>query len=183
MMQTKYPGYFLRLDMDGVSADFEGWAFDVIGPGWKSEIDKPNWGKFADYPRLYKELPVLPHFGELFGNCVSMFGLGSMAQLTALPSRAAQAFPMAGADKIRWSRENVDPELLVGFGPFAVDKQLHVRSPREILIDDTEININQWNAAGGIGILYKDLNPEVSPVPALLAELTNRIELLERKLK
>lgn len=34
------------------------------------------------------------------------------------------------------------------------DKQLLCRSERDFLIDDKESNIDEWNAAGGVGILF-----------------------------
>jgi hypothetical protein len=145
----------IYLDMDGVLADFEGWASSIIGPDWKKEIDEPKWGKFALYPRLYAELPVMEKALELYEFCCEYIGDETkVGILTALPNRARDVFPMAAQDKTEWARKNINKSIRVNFGPFAVNKQLHCVYPTDILIDDMKINIDQWNSKGGIGLQH-----------------------------
>lgn len=146
----------IYLDMDGVLADFEGWAASTIGPDWKSEIGKPNWGKFEDFPDLFSQLPVMPGAVGLYQKCCDLVGEDQVYVLTALPSRAHDQFPLAAYHKSKWISQHISPNLRVNFGPFAQHKQLYIRHPLDILIDDQPLNIDQWKAAGGIGVLYKD---------------------------
>jgi 5'-nucleotidase len=144
----------LYLDMDGVVANFEGWAADSIGPTWKQEIDKPDWGSFGNFPNLYLNLPKMINADSLYHECCALVGEDRVQFLTALPRRAQPIFPNAARHKVEWIKKNISPKARVHFGPYAVDKQLHVRSPEDILVDDMKINIDQWNKAGGIGILH-----------------------------
>jgi hypothetical protein len=41
------------------------------------------------------------------------------------------------------------------FGPYSKDKKDHCVSG-DILLDDRKSNIDEWNQAGGIGILYRN---------------------------
>lgn len=145
----------IYLDQDGVMADFEGWAFQVIGPDWKEEIDKDNWGRFADYPDIYKILPLMEGALPLYRGCVEIMGNKNQVQiLTAIPNRALRVFPHAPQHKIEWAEGNIDPDLRVHFGPFAQHKQFHFKHPGDILIDDMAQNIEQWRSVGGFGIVH-----------------------------
>jgi hypothetical protein len=59
-------------------------------------------------------------------------------------------------DKMIWLAETV-PDLIkeasFAIGPNAIDKQNHC-VPGDVLIDDSKLNIPQWNAKGGFGILH-----------------------------
>ncbi len=70
--------------------------------------------------------------------------------LTAIPK--ASKIPSSTSDKINWIQRYF-PDLLNNFnvGPYAEDKWKHCK-PDDVLIDDKERNIKQWNAAGGRGI-------------------------------
>jgi hypothetical protein len=151
----------LYLDMDGVLANFEGWAEEVIGKDWKKEIDKPDWGKFNQYPDLYDSLPKMKNADMLYEECCNIVGRGNVSILTALPRRAQPYFPNAARHKTNWARYHINTDIRVYFGPYAVDKQLHVRYQEDILIDDMEINIDQWCKAGGSGILHTSVGNSI----------------------
>lgn len=145
------------LDMDGVLAGFEDWSQDVIGPDWKAEIDQPEWGAYQNHPRLYSKLPIMQGADVLYATCCKIVGKDHVHILTALPNRARSHFPHAAMDKIQWARTYISPSIKVLFGPFAKDKQHHCRYGKDILIDDMAINIEQWRAAGGLGILHTEV--------------------------
>lgn len=145
----------IYLDMDGVLADFEGWALNNIGPMWKAEISKPGWGKFAEFTNLYSLLPILENAKELYEVCCDTTGDRNQVRiLTALSNKAGSKFPTAAVDKINWARYNIHPDIRVVFGPYAQDKQYHCSLPEDILIDDMGINVSQWVGRGGTGILH-----------------------------
>jgi hypothetical protein len=162
----------IYLDMDGVLADFDTKAAELVGPKYKSEIQKPEWGAVGEIPELYSMLPLMPYAIELYEACCEVAGDRDLVRvLTALPKRASHKFPDAARHKIEWARKNIHPSLRVYFGPLAADKQHHVSSLNDVLIDDMKKNITQWTAAGGIGILhtsYRDTILQLAEVRRLL---------------
>jgi hypothetical protein len=144
----------IYLDLDGVLADFERKAQEVLGDCWREEIENDGWGKFAQHPRIFSTLPVMHGANELYEFCCNLTGDKNRVQLlTALPSRVD--FREAARDKIEWARKHIDKHVRVNFGPYAKDKQYHCRIG-DILIDDMEINILQWRDRGGHAILHID---------------------------
>ena len=84
--------------------------------------------------------------------------------LTALPSLALVRNSIE--DKLEWVSRHVTPvigrDLKVNFGPYSRDKSKWARrriiTPPDILIDDRRLNIEQWNDAGGLGILHRSFD-------------------------
>lgn len=56
--------------------------------------------------------------------------------------------------------------MKVNFGPYAKDKQYHCEVG-DILIDDSSINIEQWRARGGIGILHTSTDDTIEQLRKL----------------
>jgi len=148
----------LYLDMDGVLADFEGWAADTFGEHeWKREINLPNWGLFTKYTNIFSLLPLMPGAIELYNHCVDIMEDKNQVQiLTALPQRSPEMLQTAAQHKIEWARKHISKDVRVRFGPFAKDKKFHVHQSDDVLVDDVSSNIEEWRAAGGHGILHLD---------------------------
>lgn len=146
----------IYLDMDGVLADFNGSTNKILKEmgcqdDWKVEVEKPYWGMIGlSIKDIYARLEVLPDAMELVEFCLSQ--TDDVEILTAIPRRAH--FPDAVDHKREWINKNFPMIKHVNYGPYAKDKQYHCRRNSDILIDDSEINIEQWNAKGGIGILH-----------------------------
>jgi hypothetical protein len=161
--------HIIYLDLDGVIFDFERWAESTIGSDWKLEIDSHEWGRFRNYPNLYRDLPLMSDALELYHGCLELVEDRNQVQiLTALPSRAGHRFPEAAKDKIEAVHRHLDPNIRVHFGPLAKDKQYHKIHHLDVLIDDMEININQWNEVGGIGILHRSAEKSLIETKAKL---------------
>jgi 5'(3')-deoxyribonucleotidase len=153
------------LDMDGVIADWEGHVHSLVGADWKDELKQPLWGRINQHPDLYRNLPVLPGAKILFQHLVDKYGERNVRLLTALPYRAHTVFPLCMQHKIEWFHEHFgNHKVPVLFGPYAVDKQKHVKHSTDILIDDMELNIQQWNDAGGCGILHTSVEETLKRV-------------------
>jgi 5'(3')-deoxyribonucleotidase len=145
----------LYLDMDGVVADFNGYAKKVlnkdrlIGDLWSED----EWQKLKDDPRIYSRLDKTPEADLLVDFCRKFAVERSLSLLflTAVPKN--NDVPWAFYDKVLWASEYY-PDIPVMFGPYSKDKHLHC-SPGDILIDDRQSNIYDWASAGGIAILHR----------------------------
>jgi hypothetical protein len=159
----------LYLDMDMVLVNLYGKLRELAGPAYLKEFDKPDWGIFSKHPDLYSTLELMPDARILYWNCVEWCyrteTRHTVQVLTALPYRL-DLFPLAAAHKVEQMR-TLDKNLRVCFGPFPEDKHLHVRSSRDILIDDRQSNIDQWRTAGGIGILHTSTEESLRQLYAL----------------
>ena len=143
---------FIYLDMDGVLANWEAKAKELIGDDWRAEVQKANWGGLYSYKDLFAIIEPMDDALELYDACLVIAGSRERVQiLTALPNRAN--FPSAAQDKINWIHKHIHPEVRVNFGPRAQDKQWHCQNG-DVLIDDKERNIVQWVARGGCGIIH-----------------------------
>jgi len=146
------------LDMDGVVSDFDKYANEILGystPGGK-RYPLEDWAKISANPRFYRHLDLCP-YADLLVNKVCELAKAKgydVKFLTAIPR--ANDVPWCFNDKVEWAQQNF-PEIPVWFGPYSHDKQHHCQ-PGDILIDDRDDNINEWNRVGGIGILHVNYN-------------------------
>lgn len=146
----------IYLDMDGVVADFNAYARSVlkkteVGEKWPHE----EWVKLRDNPRMYRDLPKTPYADQLVETATEIVNRNKwqLLFLTAVPKN--NDIFWAFSDKVTWARIRY-PWVPVHFGPYSHDKHVHAK-PNDILIDDRTSNITEWNAAGGIGILHRDI--------------------------
>jgi len=146
----------IYLDMDGVLADFDSAVKKLLG---KSLHDFPTsqagWDAMEPYKEtFFRTLDPMPDAYELVTGVINYAFIRGMntAVLTAIPK--LNRFPGVHIDKREWVREHF-PKLYNDFniGPYAIHKQLHCY-PGDVLIDDNPMNIEQWNACGGIGIFH-----------------------------
>lgn len=146
----------INCDMDGVVADFDAFVFINMGRTFSHQAgpgaDAEMWNFLSKYERLYYVLPSMPYAEELLQTIMAI-PAAAKRMLTAIPRRAS--VPTAEKDKIDWMAERFPHiPLPVVIGPFSRDKWKHVKNPGDILIDDRHDNIQEWIAAGGIGILH-----------------------------
>jgi 5'(3')-deoxyribonucleotidase len=141
----------IYVDMDGVVADFDGFARQKLdSKKFNSALDRwedSEWQRLREVPNLYRQLPKM-HKADLMMLKAQRFvdDLGwDMYMLTAIPHK--NDIPDCQHDKILWMQEYY-PDVRVRFGPYSVDKQHHCL-PGDILIDDRPQNCEQWRAAGG----------------------------------
>ena len=143
------------VDMDGVVADFDTFASDLLGRkiGWhqsKFDLTGEEWEKLTTVDRLYYQLPLMPDATKLIAYVRSLSTRFHVQFLTAVPRRTTM--PDAKADKQAWV-DKYFPGMKMDIGPFSHDKQKWC-SPGDILIDDRPSNIEEWMRAGGIAIYH-----------------------------
>ena len=155
--------------MDNVVADFEAHYLSITGSNWESEEDAlSRWRKLAGREKFF--FSTMPAFddSERFINEIRQLGERAGFQckfLTAVPS--LWNFPPAEEEKTRWVIEKLNSELPVLIAPFARDKANHCKVG-DILIDDSQLNIQQWDSAGGVGILHLSFEKSLSQLAKLV---------------
>ena len=143
------------LDMDGVVADFDTFASNLLGRpiGWndsKQDLTDEEWVKLASVDRLYYQLPLMPDATKLVAYVKSLSTRFQIGFLTAVPRRTTM--PSARDDKQAWV-DKYFPGMRMDIGPYSHDKQKWC-NPGDILVDDRPSNIEQWKAAGGFAIYH-----------------------------
>lgn len=161
----------IYIDMDGVVADFDGYAKEILGystPGGK-RYPPEDWAKISANERLYLLLDKCSNADILIKEVCKLAKDWNydVRFLTAIPR--ANDVPWVFHDKMQWCNLHY-PHIPVWFGPYSHDKQHHCQ-PGDILIDDRSSNIDEWNTAGGIGILHHDTS--IDNTLALLRESVN----------
>lgn len=139
-MVTKQPHLFL--DCDGVLADFDRGAMDLLG----MEADAfqkrygPGlfWKRLAGHGNFYGELAELPDARRLFGAVRHL----KPTILTGLPLGK-----WAAPQKERWAAEHFPGVPIIT--TLAREKHLHMQKG-DVLVDDRENHRKLWEDAGGI---------------------------------
>ena len=142
----KVMDYKIYCDMDGVLADFESGYEELTGIDLQGEF-KPE--------------------GEEFWNPISKAGVGFWEGLKWMPGgqrlwdylkpfnpvllSAPSREQSSRIGKHVWVKHKIPGTKLIL--RYASQKQ-ELATPESILIDDRQVNIDQWEAAGGIGILH-----------------------------
>lgn len=148
------------LDMDGVFADFEVVASEILGRkvGWGiNDLLDEDWSTLQKVPNLYRNLPVMPGSTDLMEAVLNLQDEFEIKFLTAIPR--VKTIPSARQDKTDWIDENF-PGIPVEFGPFSKDKWKHAKF-LDILIDDKPSNVLEWVSKGnGISILHEGIDFE-----------------------
>ena len=163
-------GYKIYLDMDGVVADFEQRFRDLSGMGpreFEAKYGKNAFWDFIDEGdnkiKFWVGIPPMEGASQL----VNYVSKHDYVMLTA-PSIKKQS----RLGKALWIRNHTGdifpskPTVI-----FKAAKEKHKVKPslteKDILIDDKASTIDNWNAAGGTGILYTSANQAISELKKL----------------
>jgi 5'(3')-deoxyribonucleotidase len=157
----------LYLDMDGVIADFDEYAFRTLGlPPSEGVYAQAEWVRLAANPRIYRDLVKTPYADDLIAFCKEYCTKHEydLKFLSAVPK--GNDVPWSFYDKVNWAR-NYYPTIPVFFGPFSKDKWQRCE-PGDILIDDRLSNITAWMGQGGRAILHKDYATTISKLKSFV---------------
>ena len=146
--------------MDGVLADFDRGVRELcnMNPLPQSEdqpfgYDDELWSKVRDVGRFYDKLELIPGAKELFDYVYNSYG-DKCEILTGIP-KPRRGITTAGEDKINWVKRLLSKDVVVNI-VWREDKPDYCTGKDCILIDDYELNINEWENSGGTGILFSD---------------------------
>lgn len=144
------------LDLDGVMVNLEKKIKEVFG---STDISDKTylWSKLGEIDHLFLNLEPMPGYRVLFDYLKELENNGTihLEILTALPY-STNKLVTAKQDKIDWVRKYLDSNIKVNTVVGGVNKSKFVKHSSDILIDDTKRNIDGWNAAGGVGLLFKN---------------------------
>ena len=148
----------LYCDVDGVLADFDN--------GTKRYTSKfsNNWEDLP--PNFFSELDKLENSKEFVNTLKKMFK-DNFYILTAIPKpHRGEISKRAKKDKINWLEKNFNIPRNKIIVVYREQKQ-NFANPNSILIDDTPVNVQEWNNQGGIGILFKNHNQAINQINSI----------------
>ena len=159
LQEQEDPKYKIYVDMDGVLVDFDG-GYEKLTGMTTREADAKGpeffWKPISKAgAKWWITLNWMPD-GKQLWDYVKKYN----PELLSAPSRE-EASKMG--KRIWVKRELPGAKLILR----SADKKQEFASPTSILIDDREKNIEQWEAAGGIGILHTDTSSTIKKLKEL----------------
>ena len=142
-------------DMDGCIADFDKSFYDITGLTTDEVDDTELWSRISNHgkSRFFSELPWMPGGKDLWNFITNNFL--QVKILTAL-GKSDLVDKQTTIGKRAWLHKNIpslsDSDIIMVQNKH---KKRHYSKPGDIIIDDTEVVIKEWNKKGGIGILHK----------------------------
>lgn len=158
-MKTK----FCFLDMDGVLADFNGGILKVHGKENPYNPNEKGLWNIGDYwnisndemmkpthqPGFWENLEVIPGSFEMVETLADIFGIDNICILSSPAKNSAICIP----EKIKWLQKYF-PEIAERKNYFFGSKKGFMGAEGNWLVDDGDFNIEDFEAAGGNGLLF-----------------------------
>jgi hypothetical protein len=149
----------LYLDCDGVLADFDRGATELLGMPPRAFENQRGigafWRELARHPDFYGTLPLMPDAMRLFDSVRHL----DPVILTGLP-RGRWAAPQ----KVRWAARHFPGTRILTV--IAVNKRNHAQQG-DILVDDQLKRTHLWEEAGGIFVHHIDVGSTITRLAAL----------------
>ncbi|HEY6662677.1 MAG TPA: hypothetical protein VIZ66_07120 [Sphingomicrobium sp.] len=143
----------LFLDADGVLADFDRGACELLGMKPKAYIDKRGrgmfWKRLANASNFYGSLPKMPDADLLFDAVKHL----NPTILTGLPLGS-----WAAPQKVKWAAEHFPGVPIVTC--LARDKHKHMHRG-DVLVDDREKHRKAYEDAGVVFVHHKNAEDSI----------------------
>jgi len=143
------------VDMDGVLADFDKGFSDITGKSSDNVSDQELWALIEKHgkARFFFELPWMNGGKEMWQYITNNF---LRVKIFSALGKSDKIDRQTTQGKIAWLRHNIpslqsDDIILVE----NKHRKRHYSRPGDIIVDDTEVVIQEWVKKGGIGILHK----------------------------
>jgi len=158
-LNEKVMDYKIYCDMDGVLVDFESGYEKLTGIDLKGEY-RPGvedfWKPIEQAGvKYWASLKWMPDGKQLWGYIKQY-----TPELLSSPSKSESS----KIGKYVWVKNNLPgTKLILRYA----SRKKELATPESILIDDRQVNIDQWEAAGGIGILHTSADNTISQLKEL----------------
>ena len=152
--------YIIYCDMDGVLVDFEKGYYDLTGTSTKQfpKGDNSFWQPISDAgAEFWANLPWMSDGQELW-RYIKKY----KPNILSAPSQD----PSSKIGKEAWLKMNLQNSFKKAYFYNRANKKLFA-GPNRILIDDMKQTIDEWNAAGGIGIFHTSAADTISQLKKL----------------
>ncbi|MBP1806025.1 hypothetical protein [Rubellimicrobium aerolatum] len=138
----------LFLDCDGVLADFDAFATEVLGlPPREFEARhgaRAFWSRLAGHGDFFGSLPLMPDARELWDATAHLHPV----ILTGTPQGT-----WAAPQKMRWAARHFPEARMIT--TMARAKRDHMEAPGDILVDDLLKYRHLWEEAGGVFVHHR----------------------------
>lgn len=153
-------------DSDGVMANLEIAIAKHVQVHFWDRMNAEQWKVLEKIPNFFYTLDVMQGAIEMFNTVYEAHG-NKVEILTAVPNPTG-LLHTAAEDKERWFKDFIHNEVTVNTVLGGKNKYKFLEQhPGAILIDDYNRNIEQWIAAGGIGILHTDPHSTIEKLKVL----------------
>jgi hypothetical protein len=154
----------LFLDCDGVLADFDAGARDVLGGMTPAQFEARHskrefWRRLASAPDFYNSLPLMPDATILFDAVAHL----RPTILTGLPIGN-----WAAPQKVAWAERHFRGTSIITC--MARDKVRYMQSG-DVLVDDREDHRSKWEDAGGIFVTHKNAERSLAALRSIFLSI------------
>jgi hypothetical protein len=104
------------------------------------------WKTIKDNMEHWEQLPAMP-------GALMLWAFLAPHKPTILTGCPSQGYKLAEAGKKAWCLRELGPDVPV-ITTYSRYKPKHMKGPGDILLDDMQKNIDRWNEAGGVGVLW-----------------------------
>ncbi len=151
-------------DMDGVLCDFMVQAKKAIGKTFTQENSAEHWKVISKTPKFWSDMPWMPG-GKQLWNYIKQYNPHILSAYTIEDSNCIPG-------KKTWLRRNTNVSSSNVNLVRRKDKQRFAMKSGEtkqpaILIDDFQRNVDQFKAAGGMGIMHTSASKTISELKRL----------------
>jgi len=115
-------------------------------------MDEPMWAKVREIDHYYDKLEIMPGAKEMFDTIYEKYA-DKCEILTGIP-KPKRGILTAGEDKINWIRRLFSGDIVINI-VYREHKPDYCSGKDCILIDDLEVNIEEWEKMGGTGIVHR----------------------------
>jgi hypothetical protein len=145
----------LFLDCDGVLADFDAGAREVLGGMTPRQFEQRHsrrefWKRLANTPDFYATLPLMPDAQRLFDAVEHL----RPTILTGLPLGN-----WAAPQKVAWAERHFPGTPIITC--MARDKYRYMQ-PGDVLVDDREDHRSKWEDAGGLFVTHENAERSIA---------------------
>lgn len=156
------------LDSDGVLADLDRGLKTFLNtelpthicPENKIVVDNTWYEIAAKIPHFWLDLPLMPDAKTLYKKVLEVHDQPYILTATPKCYEFSHSHTECAFFKKAWYERHFGPHQANRFIATKSDmKHRYIsKTHKSILIDDSKSNIEQWNQAGGIGILYDSID-------------------------